>query len=127
MRIGLSQSLQLRPVKRPSETKNNNNYFVRLSPATAKRLRDLALEGLRDDDLIAKGGDRSWTVSVEGSSSSCQSGIEFLPLAIATDEGDTLYSSYNGGDLEVDDSGMCVDTFLTVSKPMIESVICHYR
>jgi hypothetical protein len=59
----------------------------------------------RCDDQTSAG----WAVSSE-KSSNCTSGVEFLPLSIALPTGDTVYVSYNGGDLEETQSGEAAGT-----------------
>jgi hypothetical protein len=86
---------------------NNDNNFARLSPNTARRLHDLAVQKLllrkesyHDQEFV--GGRNMWRIHDETRSSRCASGIEFLPLAITFEStGETVYASYNGGDLDV--------------------------
>ena len=92
-----SRKLTVRKRPRPQTS------FVRLGKQTARALWQ---------DALAKGAQSSssslpcWTVAQEkGQSAKVNSGIEFLPLEIKSqDEGTIVYASYNGGDI---DEGKC--------------------
>jgi hypothetical protein len=49
-------------------------------------------------DIHASG----WRVTEAPSDDSCDSGISFLPLKIEFPHGETVYASYNGGNVEAD-------------------------
>jgi hypothetical protein len=99
---GLELLLRIRPV---DPTTLQNNHFVRLSPQTAQHLLAKALSqflnnpdssGQMDEERRCSG----WWIDREASGSrQCASGIEFLPLVITFENGETIYASYNGGDL----------------------------
>jgi len=100
---GLELSLRIRRVDPATRT---NNHFVRLSPQSAQHLLAMALSnflnnpnssGQMDEERRCSG----WWIDHEASGSQkCASGIEFLPLAITFENGETIYASYNGGDLD---------------------------
>lgn len=98
----LALSMRMRPVDGTT-----SNHFVRLSPQTAQTLFSMALAQCSKDNPNSLGQvdqDRrstGWWIDREGSGSHrCTSGIEFLPLAITFANGETIYASYNGGDLD---------------------------
>lgn len=85
----------------PQDSTASWNLFARLSPAIAKQLHDIAFHQstLQRTRYPHSSG---WTVSSEGSPR-CASGVEFLPLVISFGACRTVYVSYNGGDLLLDD------------------------
>jgi hypothetical protein len=106
---GLELSLRIRQIDLANSqaVSNANNNFVRLSPQTAQCLFDIALAqfwnhsdslGQIDADCRCSG----WSIDKEARGSQrCTSGIEFLPLSITFENGETIYTSYNGGDLDM--------------------------
>ena len=154
MEMNGQNKIFFRPLVRTSA--NVGNQFVRLSPRTAEYLRDVAVKRSVTTSGPRLNNDSDaghWSiVDSFASSSACESGIEFLPLAITANNGKTVYASYNGGDLDYVTHGMSIEegtsnllraryliivcslfAFHVVAfepffpKPMIESVICHYR
>jgi hypothetical protein len=116
------KALRLQVVRRPTTTgtehsHSHRNHFVRLAPQTAQRLRDIALsnvfeghESLTTPRLHLKAPPPSqkqqqqqqrWWIHQASQipvSTKCESGIDFLPLAITFEEtGKIIYASYNGG------------------------------
>ena len=102
---------------------HNHNHFVRLTPHTAQRLRDIAVSKVIPNDTRTPPrthhhppppphhppkppSRRQWLIHQQqqhhpiptSTTSCCESGIEFLPLAITFEStGDIIYASYNGG------------------------------
>jgi hypothetical protein len=73
--------------------------FVRLHPSTARALwRDALPAGENPAECPSS----CWSVTHErGTSAEITSGIEFMPLQIASEDGEAvMYASYNGGDIE---------------------------
>lgn len=106
------QGIRLRPLFRKSDD-HSANHFVRLSPCTALRLRDAATMAERNilsydvarkvqPDLSSTPVRRNWSIGdTLVPSTLCALGIEFLPLEISTNDAETVYASYNGGDLDL--------------------------
>jgi hypothetical protein len=98
-------------------TNFHSNHFVRLSPNSARRLRDIALSIVQTtcpfDDIKQKhqsSTSRRWWIHHQCSYNKSQvkvstkydSGIEFLPLAITLEStGEIIYASYNGGNMSI--------------------------
>ena len=102
---------------------NHHNHFVRLTPHTAQRLCDIAVSKVIPNDTRTppqtdhphppphhhrppkspSPSQRRWWIQQHhpiptSTTSCCESGIEFLPLAITFEStGDIIYASYNGG------------------------------
>jgi len=118
--------MRLRARPRRNSNDNNNNLFVRLAPSTVARLVDVAVAQGAAHQPWAAGAwsiaDTTAATRRSSSSSSCRSGIEFLPLvitvanqqpeqeqqqpAVGEDVDDAthqhqkvIYASYNGSDL----------------------------
>ena len=118
-------TLRLQVILRPttaleaenSKNNNTNNHFVRFTPLTAQLLRDIALSNDHNNKLKTQSQiRRRWYIrdhhhqqednTLESRipvTTKCESGIEFLPLAI-TLEGTgggqvVIYASYNGGSI----------------------------
>jgi hypothetical protein len=100
----------------------HSNHFVRLTPNSARRLRDIALSivptchpippsttGTSTPTRQSLTPRRQWWIHHQCSSynesqlpvsTKCESGIEFLPLEITLEStGEIIYASYNGGNL----------------------------
>lgn len=86
------------------ESVSSWNYFARLHPSVAQELYRQALQ--RNPTTSRRLSSGLWTVESHlSSSSTCDSGVEFLPLAIVLETGETIYASYNGGDVNNEISG----------------------
>lgn len=121
------QTLRLKVVLRPKTTTGRyddvtdvtnipSNHFVRLSPNSAQRLRDIALSIVQTTPPVINqkhpsSTSRRWWIHHQCSynispvmvSNEYNSGIEFLPLAITLEStGEIIYASYNGGNLSID-------------------------
>jgi len=100
-----------------SGTLNNpkKSLFARLHPIIAQSLLNDALHDRDDHHFSYANGDSYWDVlsSSQYPSNACSSGVEFLPLAVTfppstltknNNETTTIYVSYNGGSILVDES-----------------------
>ena len=103
--------LRLQVVGR-STSASDDNHFVRLTPRTARRLRDNAGQHARSPTVIPpttvssstpRGQQPWWWIHHHGNneeSCKCESGIDFLPLRMTFERtGQIIYASYNGGNL----------------------------
>jgi hypothetical protein len=117
---------------RYSETKQRN-FFVRLHPKVVQEIYLLTKQNLLSRHRTLPRlppGENGWVFSQDLQSKVCQSGIEFLPLAITQqiDNVDvksgekTFYTSYNGGDLFCDGKLMRLNLTTIALSSMIESV-----
>ena len=99
-----------------STSASDDNHFVRLTPRTARRLRDNAGQHARSPSTVVPPpttvssspsstprGQPWWWIHHHGNneeSCKCESGIDFLPLRMTFERtGQIIYASYNGGNL----------------------------
>ena len=100
--------LRLQVVGR-STSASDDNHFVRLTPRTARRLRDNAGQHARSPTTVSsssstpRGQQPWWWIHHHGNneeSCKCESGIDFLPLRMTFERTEQIiYASYNGGNL----------------------------
>jgi hypothetical protein len=89
------KDLRLRLRKRSSDETGSRNLFARLSPHAAQDLHRLACQQAASRGLEQSG----WVIS-EGLTDECESGVAFLPLQVVFPNGEVVYVSYNGGNVQ---------------------------